>query len=147
MARRDALLRLHKTLTARRNELRKRLGTEYRALRTAGGDAGDAADEAFGTAGIEIDSTLAGYEAKELGQVERALLRLKQGRYGDCDGCGTKIPVARLDAQPTASLCIVCQREAEKDSSFLDDHAETGWDAVTDMAESREFRLRDLVHD
>lgn len=147
MARRDALLRLHKTLTARRNELRKRLATDYRALRTAAVGAGDVADEAFGSSGVEIDSTLVGYEAKELAQVERALLRLKQGRFGDCDGCGCKIPVVRLDAQPTASLCIACQRAEESDSFGGDDRMSHGWDAVTDVEESREIRLRDFVHD
>jgi DnaK suppressor protein len=147
MARRDALLRLHKSLVGRRNELRKRLSTDYRHMRAADPEAGDVADAAFGSAGVEIDSTLAGFEAKELAQVERAILRLKQGRFGDCDGCGQKIPVARLDAMPTASLCIACQREVERDAGAFDDRLSTGWDAVRDAGEEREVRLRDLVHD
>lgn len=147
MARRDALLRLHKSLVGRRNELRKRLGTDYRQLRTAELETGDAADAAFGSSGAEIDHALAGYEAKELAQVERAILRLKQGKYGNCDGCGTKIPVARLDAMPTASLCIACQREMERDAGAFDDRLSTGWDAVRDAGEEREVRLRDYVHD
>lgn len=146
MARREALLRLNKTLTARRNELRKRLGTDYRSILTADAETGDAADAAFGSAGVEIDHALAGYESKELAQVERALLRLKQGRYGDCEGCGLKIPVARLDAQPTTSLCITCQREAERDADGFEDRMSTGWDAIHDADDHREVRLSDLVH-
>ena len=145
MARREALLRLNKTLIARRNELRKRLGTEYRTLRTASEEAGDVADVAFDSAGVEIDSALAGYEAKDLAQVERAILRLKQGRYGDCESCGIKIPVARLDAQPTASLCIGCQRDAERDAHGFDDRLSHGWDAIRDADDGREVRMRDLV--
>ena len=146
MARREALLRLNRALIARRNELRKRLGTDYRTLRPTLSEAGDVADAAFGSAGVEIDSTLAGYEAKDLAQVERAILRLKQGRYGDCESCGTKIPVARLDAQPTASLCIGCQRDAERDAHSFDDRMSHGWDTVRDVEEGREVQLRDLVH-
>ncbi|MFO0938173.1 MAG: TraR/DksA family transcriptional regulator [Gemmataceae bacterium] len=145
MARRDALLRLNKTLIARRNELRKRLGTEYRTLRVASDEAGDVADIAFGSTGVEIDSTLAGFEAKELAQVERAILRLKQGRYGVCEGCACKIPVARLDAQPTASLCISCQRDVERDARSGDDRMSHGWDAVRDSDEVQEMRMKDFV--
>ena len=146
MARREALLRLNKDLTARRNELRKRLGTDYRSILTADVETGDVADAAFGSSGVEIDHALAGYESKELAQVERALLRLKQGRYGNCDSCGLKIPVARLDAQPTASLCITCQRDAERDANGFDDRMSTGWDGIRDAEDSREYRIGDLVH-
>ena len=47
MARRDALLRLHKSLVGRRNELRKRLGTDYRLMRAAVPESGDVADAAL----------------------------------------------------------------------------------------------------
>ena len=49
MARRVAMLRLHKSLVARRTELRKRLGGELKDLRNfqAGDPTGDSADLAF----------------------------------------------------------------------------------------------------
>src|SRR5919197_2621261 len=115
MARRDALLRLNKTLTARRNELRKRLGAELAALgaQQLKAATGDAADAAFDHTGEELSSQLAELEARELNQIERALLRLKQGTYGVCEGCQKKIPVARLNALPFSTTCIECQREME----------------------------------
>src|SRR5437867_1200743 len=102
MARRDALLRLHQTLTARRAELRRRIGRELNDMGhlNASAASGDAADAAFDTGSEEIASHLAELEAKELRQIERALTKIKHGNYGVCEGCQTKIPVARLNALP-----------------------------------------------
>ncbi len=41
-------------------------------------------------------------------EVEAALERLAQGRYGTCERCGTPISSARLEARPTARTCIAC---------------------------------------
>lgn len=46
----------------------------------------------------------------ELADVERALGRIANGTYGVCSRCGKRITVARLDARPTAELCIDCAR-------------------------------------
>jgi RNA polymerase-binding transcription factor len=42
-------------------------------------------------------------------QVERALERLREGAYGICEGCGRRIPEARLRFQPAATRCVECQ--------------------------------------
>jgi DnaK suppressor protein len=42
-------------------------------------------------------------------QVERALERLREGAYGVCEGCGHRIPEARLRYQPAATRCVECQ--------------------------------------
>jgi DnaK suppressor protein len=114
MARRDALLRLHKTLLGRHAALRKALAGELADLRKLTVDAtGDSADVAFDTGSDEISSQLAELEARELHQIERALMRIKQGTYGICEVCQGKIPVARLNALPYSTTCIECQREME----------------------------------
>jgi DnaK suppressor protein len=152
MARRDALLRLNKTLTARRNELRKRLGSDLAELgsqKLTSAASGDAADAAFDHTGEELSTQLAELEARELNQIERALLRLKQGTYGLCEACGCKIPVTRLNVLPYSTLCIKCQRESETDANWLGDRRSANWDAVTDGSpmEDREVRLSDLEMD
>src|SRR3989442_2101400 len=120
MARRDALLRLHKSLMARRDELRKRLGGELKDLRNFQADVatGDSADLAFDAGSEEVASQLAELESRELKQIERALAKLKQGSYGLCEGCQRKIPVARLNALPFSTTCVDCQREMELYGSF-----------------------------
>ncbi|MDY3562360.1 TraR/DksA C4-type zinc finger protein [Gemmata sp. JC673] len=151
MARQDALLRLHKSLIARRTELRKRLGFELEELAHVkhSSASGDAADAAFDASGEEISSTLAELEAKELAQIERALRRLKAGTYGKCEVCSIKIPVARLNALPFSTFCVDCQREMERDGGWSADYSANGWDRIRDgdpMAD-REVRISDLESD
>lgn len=43
-----------------------------------------------------------------LADVERALANLANGTYGRCESCGSQIAPARLEAMPTARLCINC---------------------------------------
>ncbi len=153
MARQEALLRLHKVLAGRRDEILKKLRGDLDAMR-AGGDGdntGDEADAAFDSAGEEMASQLAELEAKELVQIERALLRLKQGTYGSCEGCGEKIPLGRLNALPYSTLCISCKREMEESPGTWEPRGAADWEKVHDHArtleEGREPRLADLEID
>jgi RNA polymerase-binding transcription factor len=43
-----------------------------------------------------------------LDAVEDALRKMDAGTYGTCEGCGQPIAPARLEAKPTARLCIEC---------------------------------------
>src|SRR5262245_18474248 len=152
MARQDALLRLHKTLLARRTMLRKRLGMQLEDLAHVkhSSASGDAADAAFDSSGEEIASTLAELEAKELAQVERALRQLKVGTYGKCEACAAKIPVARLNALPYSTLCIKCQREMESEGGWLHGRSAEDWGRLSDgghSMEDREVSISDLEID
>ena len=49
----------------------------------------------------------------ELAQVDAALLRLDEGRYGDCRDCGEPISLQRLQVQPAALRCAACQSAFE----------------------------------
>jgi len=152
MARSDALLRLHATLLARRGDILKRLQDDIDHLRGTGGDVGgDPADAAFGASGDEMASQLAELDSRELGQIERALHRLKQGTYGLCESCQDKIPVGRLNALPYTTLCIDCQREMEKYPDWDDYRGSANWEKVYDSASSleepREVNLNDIEID
>ncbi len=146
MARRDALLRLHKSLVARRSALRSALAGELndlRKVRTA--QTGDSADVAFDAGSEEIASQLAEIEARELSQIDRALLRLKQGTYGQCEVCQTRIPVARLNALPYSTTCIKCQREMETYPGWQLGRGGADWEKVYDAESSYEERRVDLA--
>jgi DnaK suppressor protein len=149
MARKDALIKIQKSLVARRAELRKRLGNQLADLSLARSSApsGDSADAAFGHTGEELASQLAELEAKELAQIEHALIRLKQGKYGVCAGCAAKIPLTRLNILPYSTLCIKCQQEAENDASWLEDRIAADWEKVRDSSEDREINLSALEID
>src|ERR1700692_4605013 len=105
MARQNALLRLRKTLQARRAELCKTLADEVKNLRDleAWDATGDSADAAFEADSDEGSSQLAQLDSRELSQIERALARLKQGKYGICENCQKNIPLTRLNAHPSAT--------------------------------------------
>lgn len=135
MSRRDALLRLHKSLLARRDELRKRLGglKELRQFPTAD-TSGDSADQAFGSGSEEVAFQLAELESRELLQIERALARFKQGTYGICEICHKKIPVARLNALPFSTTCINCQREMEMEGGGRTAE-DRNWEKVAELEE------------
>jgi len=151
MARRDALLRLQKSLVARRDELRRRLGGDLQDLQTGTAGVGaDTVDVAFDAGSEEVTSQLAELESRELGQIERALVRLRQGTYGVCEGCARKIPVARLNALPFTTTCIECQREMEQTGSWGRIGASGNWEKVSDspsLEDQRELKLSDLEMD
>ena len=118
MARKDALLRLHERLIAKRDSLREMLDSESSLgdMGTSGGDVVDAANE---DAHSELSTQLAALETEELWQVERAIQMIRDGRYGRCEACELPIPLERLNALPFTSCCIECQRKSEETGGFL----------------------------
>lgn len=116
MARRDALLRLHKRLSSQRDHLRLQLQGQRRGHHHD--DVGDLGDASVEGVEHEIDSQLAALEARELRKVEAALTAMKEGCYGRCVHCDKAIPVARLNALPHSTTCVKCQQQAEQNAAF-----------------------------
>lgn len=48
-------------------------------------------------------------ERKLIRKIDEAILTLDSGDYGYCEVCGIEIGVRRLEARPTATLCIDCK--------------------------------------
>lgn len=118
MTRKEAILSMHQVLIKRRDALRKALAGDLSLLKELRAQAsGDVVDAALDSVQDEISSQLAEVESRELARIENALERMRDGGYGVCEGCGTNIPMARLNALPYATLCIKCQREAEREGS------------------------------
>lgn len=89
-------------------------------------DVRDEADQA--TNGIEqtMSMQMKNREVATLRMIDEALRRIESGTYGECDSCGERIEFRRLQARPTAHLCIACKEEEEKraGSLVLGRHAE-----------------------
>jgi len=47
---------------------------------------------------------------EDLNEAKEALKRIEKGNYGKCLSCGQLISVERLEAVPTAKLCLACQQ-------------------------------------
>ena len=48
-------------------------------------------------------------ERKLIKKIDEALDKLDQDEYGYCESCGIEIGIRRLEARPTATLCIDCK--------------------------------------
>jgi DnaK suppressor protein len=57
----------------------------------------------------EISDTVVHLLSQNREQVERALARLAEGKYGECEDCGAPIPTERLRFRPEATRCVRCQ--------------------------------------
>ena len=115
MARKDAILSMRQILIMRRDALRTALAGDLSLLKELRAQtAGDVVDAALDSAQDEISSQSAEVESRELASIENALVRMRDGQYGVCEGCSCSIPMARLNALPYATLCIECQRESER---------------------------------
>ena len=52
-------------------------------------------------------------ERKLTNKINDTLELIEQDEYGYCDTCGVEIGIRRLEARPTATLCIDCKTLAE----------------------------------
>jgi DnaK suppressor protein len=137
MARKDALIRLHQKLEAKRDELRETL-TQEMELGQRPRDVGDVGDDAIDDTEKELNSQLMAFESRELAQIERALEMIRTGRYGDCELCHKKIPITRLNALPFTPLCVKCQEKVEQAGGDLDQF-DLDWENAADF----EFRMQE----
>jgi len=48
-------------------------------------------------------------ERKLIKKIEEALQQIDDKEYGYCESCGVEIGIRRLEARPTATLCIDCK--------------------------------------
>lgn len=48
-------------------------------------------------------------ERKLIKKIEESIGHLEDGEYGYCDVCGVEIGIRRLEARPTANMCIDCK--------------------------------------
>jgi DnaK suppressor protein len=113
-------------LTARQKELRRYLAGEVNELRSHDETGvGDEIDVSVDSEHAAIRSQLADFESRELKQIDSALERIEEGRFGRCDSCEGAIGVERLRAVPYVATCIECARKAER---AADRRAGSAWD-------------------
>ena len=48
-------------------------------------------------------------ERKLIKKIDETLSKIDEGEYGYCNSCGVEIGLKRLEARPTATLCIDCK--------------------------------------
>lgn len=73
----------------------------------------DPADRASQEEEFSLELRARDRERKLIRKIEKTLARIEEEDYGFCDSCGVEIGVRRLEARPTATLCIDCKTLAE----------------------------------
>lgn len=75
--------------------------------------ASDLADQGADSYEYEFTLSLLQNQEQTLGEIDDALERLRQGRFGACEECGTAVSKARLQALPYTRHCVSCARKLQ----------------------------------
>ena len=70
----------------------------------------------LGSATMEREKAFlfAARDSAYLDQIEAALTRIKNRKFGMCRECKSPIPRARLEAVPTTQICVPCKEKQNK---------------------------------
>ncbi|MDR1646889.1 MAG: RNA polymerase-binding protein DksA [Zoogloeaceae bacterium] len=94
-------------------DVKKELGLDIeRTVHTMQDEAtvfADPNDRASQETDIAIELRNRDRERKLIKKINETLARIDSGDYGFCDKCGVEIGIQRLEARPTATLCIDCK--------------------------------------
>jgi DnaK suppressor protein len=104
-----------KRLETRQQDLRRMVTRTQQDGRSADEDtAQDIADKAASSYNKEFLFHQSNADRQLLQMVETALVRLREGSFGECISCGKEINPKRLEAVPWTRHCIECQEKLEK---------------------------------
>jgi DnaK suppressor protein len=73
----------------------------------------DVLERALGTSAEQHEEVVRRRLADRSRELAEAFERVRDGTYGICRTCGCRIPRRRLQALPTATLCVSCQEQRE----------------------------------
>jgi RNA polymerase-binding protein DksA len=78
------------------------------------GPVADSGDEAAADLIADVENAELSRDLQELREIDAALARMSQGRYGTCTDCRSDIDLERLRRKPAAVRCFDCQRVHER---------------------------------
>jgi RNA polymerase-binding protein DksA len=106
---------LQREIASRRADYDRAMAELTRLQQASGDGAGDdQADAGSKTFEREQELSIANNRRDLLVQMERAMERLDKGTYGRCESCQQPIPKPRLQAFPSATLCVTCKQREER---------------------------------
>lgn len=100
-------------LEAWRNQLRDEVGRTVTHMQDEAANFPDPVDRAAQEEEFSLELRNRDRERKLVKKIEKTLKKLEDGDFGYCDSCGVEIGIRRLEARPTAELCIDCKTLAE----------------------------------
>jgi DnaK suppressor protein len=73
----------------------------------------DPADRASQEEEFALELRARDRERKLINKIDKTLQLIEDEEYGWCESCGVEIGIRRLEARPTADLCVDCKTLAE----------------------------------
>ncbi len=96
-------------LNAWKKELEDEISRTVHAMRDEPENPPDPNDRASQETDMSLELRSRDRERKLIKKIDEAIARIDEGEYGYCDVCGVEIGGERLEARPTAELCIDCK--------------------------------------
>ena len=96
-------------LNAWKSELEDEITRTVQQMRDVPENPPDPNDRASQETDMSLELRSRDRERKLIKKIDEAVERIETGDYGYCEVCGVEIGVERLEARPTAELCIDCK--------------------------------------
>jgi DnaK suppressor protein len=100
-------------LKAWRNQLRQEVDRTVHHMKEEAANFPDPVDRAAQEEEFSLELRARDRERKLIKKIEKTLKRIEEDDFGFCDTCGIEIGIRRLEARPTADMCIDCKTLAE----------------------------------
>ncbi len=102
-----------KILQAWRNQLREEVDRTVHHMQDEAANFPDPVDRASQEEEFSLELRNRDRERRLIRKIEKTLDNIDDDDYGFCEACGVEIGIRRLEARPTADLCIDCKTLAE----------------------------------
>ena len=105
----DQLAHFRKMLDSWKAELSQDIDSTLHSMQDEQTVFADPNDRATQESDMALELRNRDRERKLIKKINETIAKIEGGDYGYCDACGVEIGLDRLQARPTASLCIDCK--------------------------------------
>ena len=109
----DQLEHFKKILDAWRTQLREEVDRTVTHMQDEAANFPDPVDRAAQEEEFSLELRTRDRERKLIKKIEKTLQLIEEDEFGFCKACGIEIGIRRLEARPTADLCIECKTLSE----------------------------------
>ncbi len=109
----DQLEHFKKILEAWRTQLREEVDRTVMHMQDEAANFPDPVDRAAQEEEFSLELRTRDRERKLIKKIEKTLQLIEEDEFGFCKSCGIEIGIRRLEARPTADLCIECKTLSE----------------------------------
>lgn len=109
----EQLAHFTKILSAWRDQLREEVERTVVHMQDEAANFPDPVDRASQEEEFSLELRNRDRERRLIKKIEKTLNKIEEDDFGFCDSCGIEIGIRRLEARPTADLCIDCKTLAE----------------------------------